>query len=306
LNLLDDPHTCTNDSTVCAHCGQVLPAYAAPEYGARYGEKRTNRAGLAFTIGLHLLLVALYVFQPYKPKEKPAAAREGQVVYVAPLSTPKPTKPTPSSPRTPRKNAAAPPERARVERLPNTISVPDEPPAPVAKTEPKPEPQPAPQPRTEIEPGMDMADYIAKRRAQRGAPTEQPAEETEAQRGTRNALANVAALNGRSREDGKGKATLEITSRTFHSAVVDFSGFNPNFKRKWLNTITVEQGNAPDVETAVINAMILAIRRGMTVDFMFERRNGKMVQLSTRPEDEEVLRDFLFKEFYPEYKRALR
>lgn len=300
MNLRDDPHTCTTNSDVCAHCGQPLPGRTV----LQYGERRTSRTGLAVTILLHLLLVALYFYQPERPKEKPAPAREGQTVYVAPLAKPKPAAPAPTPKTVPssKPRPSAPAERARVERLPDTITIPDEEPAPVAKAEPKPEP--APQPRLDAEPGMDMAEYIARRRAARGAPTEAPAEETEAQRGTRNALANIAAINGRSRDEGKGKAMLTIRDQTFHSAVIDFSGYNPNFKRKWLSTINVEQGKAPDVETAVIDRLVDALRRGMNVDFVYESRSGRQVPLSTRPEDEEHLRAFLFKELFPEYRRA--
>lgn len=269
----------------------------------QYGERRANRTGLVFTILLHLLLVALYFYQPKRIKEKPASAREGDVVYVAPLAKPKAQPPKSSPASKPRKSTTAPPARPRVERLPNTITLPDEPPAPVAKTEPKPEPAPQP---TEVEPGMDMADYIAKRRAARGAPAEQAAEETEAQRGMRNAMANVAGINGRSREDGKGKATLGVRDMTFHGAVVDFNAFNPNFNRKWLTSLPVEIGNERDVETAVVNRTIELIRRSMTVDFIYTTRSGKQLQLSTRPKDEEELRAALYREMFPEYKRPPR
>lgn len=302
MNLRDDPHTCTAESNVCAHCGQVLPDRVVPQYG----DKRTSRTGLAVTILLHLLLVGLYVFQPNRPKEKTSAAREGEVVYVAPLAAPTPVKP--NTPSKPRKSAPAPQPQPRVERLPNTITLPDEKPAPVAKSEPKPDPAPpAPPARTEAEPSMDMGELLAKRRQQRGAPAEKPAEETEAQRGMRNALANVAGINRRARdagdEDGEGRASLSFRDRTFHSMTIDMRVFNPNFGRNWLSTFTVEQNNAPDVETAVVDHMVQVLRRTMVKDFKYTLRNGKEIPMSTRLEDTEHLRDVLFRDMFPEYKR---
>ena len=283
-----------------------MPGQAVPQYG----DKRTNRIGLAVTVLLHLLLVALYFYQPPRSKEKPAAAaREGEVVYVAPLSTPTPPAPKPSTPSKPRKSSVAPPP-PRVARLPNTITLPDEPPAPVAKAEPKPEPEPVAPPRPEVEPGMDMAAAIAKRREQRGAPADKPAEETEAQRGTRNALANIAGINRRARDagsdDGEGRATITFRDRTFHSMTIDMRLYNPNFGRNWLTTFTVEQNNAPDVETAVVDHMVQVLRRTMAKDFRYTLRNGKEIPMSNRPEDIERLRDVLFRDMFPEYKRMPR
>lgn len=170
MNLRDDPHTCTADSTVCAHCGQPLPDRIVPQYG----DKRTSRTGLAVTILLHLLLVGLYFFQPNKTEKKSRPPDGGEVVYVQPLA--KPAQPPPQ------KSAAAKPSKTtprtrpttpRVQRLPNTITLPDEKPVEVAKVEPKEEVKPENK-REEAPPEMDMSEMLAKRRQAAAPPTRAP------------------------------------------------------------------------------------------------------------------------------------
>ena len=275
----------------------------------QYGERRTSRTGLALTIGLHLLLVALYFYQPERTEKKAAPPAGGEVVYVAPLSKPappppqksatsKPTRPSTKAPQTP-------PTRPRVERLPDTITMPDEKPVEVAKAEPPP-PEPK---REEIPPTMDMADYIAKRRQARGATDPSTTtEESEAARGTRNALANIAAINNRGREDkNESGGIFSVSNKTFHSMDLKFRGWNPNFKRRWLTAVTVEQGSEPDVETAVVKKMIELIRREKTGDFEWDsHRLGRVVTMSARPEHTAELQAFLMKEMFPEYRPPAR
>ncbi|WP_020655706.1 hypothetical protein [Massilia niastensis] len=301
----DHSHTYDTDSEVCSHCGQPLPR-AVPTYG----RKGPNRPALAATIGLHLLLIAIWFFQPETDQKqaRPASESEGEVVYVQPMQPPKPqqreqapkpvTKPSPikSTPR-PQK------ERIDIARLKNTITQPEE--------RPVEEPKPQPQPKTEVPPEItDMAALVEARRKQRGAPTgsEQPVEESDAARGTRNALANIAAINGRGREDrNETGGIFSISNKTFHSMDLKFRGWNPNFQRRWLTQVTVEQGSEPDVETAVIKKMIELIRREKKGDFEWDsHRLGRVVKLSARPEDTQQLMEFLYKEMFPEYKSARR
>jgi hypothetical protein len=307
LNLRDDPHTCTIESNVCAHCGQPLPGNSV----LQYGERRASRTGLALTIGLHLLLVGLYLWQPERPEKKAAAPWGEEVVYVAPLSTPssppqksatrKPSEPTKTTPRTP-------PARPRVERLPDTITIPDEKPVEAAKAEPTPEPAPEPK-REEITPQMDMSEFLAKRRQARGATDPSTTtEESEAARGTRNALANIAAINNRGSDDAnESGGVFSVSNKTFHSMDLKFRGWNPNFKRRWLTAVTVEQGSEPDVETAVVKKMIELIRREKTGDFDWDsHRLGRVVKMSARPADTAELHAFLMKEMFPEYRAPAR
>lgn len=303
MNLRDDSHTCTSESDVCAHCGQPLPASTV----LQYGERRTNRTGLALTIGLHLLLVGLYLYQPERT-EKKASAPSGQeeVVYVAPLSKPSPPPPQKSATRKPvepsKNTPRAAPTRPRVERLPDTITLPDEKPVEVAKAEPVQEAK-----REEAPPAMDMADFIAKRRQARGATDPSTTtEESEAARGTRNALANIAAINNRGRDDANESGGIfSVSNKTFHSMDLKFRGWNPNFKRRWLTAVTVEQGSEPDVETAVVKKMIELIRREKKGDFEWDsHRLGRVVTMSARPQDTAELQAFLMKEMFPEYRAA--
>lgn len=304
----DHSHTFDEDSEVCSHCGQPL-ARPAPSYG----RKGPNRFGLAGTIGVHLLLVALYFFQPEQDQEKrakPAADRESQVVFVAPLQEsapapreqapkPRPT-PAPTTKPTPKTTPRPQPERVIVQRLPDTITIPDEQPAE------QPPLAPAPQPKTEIPPETDMAAYIEARRKQRGAPTgsETPSQESEAARGTRNALANIAAINGRGGQDpNETGGVFSVTNKTFSRADVKFRGWNPNFKRRWLTAVSVERGSYPDIETAIVKKMIELIRKEKNGDFEWDsHRLNKVVTLSARPQDEKELTDFLYKEMFPDYK----
>lgn len=303
MNLRDDPHTCTIESDVCAHCGQPLPGPTV----LQYGERRASRTGLAVTIGLHLLLVGLYFWQPERPEKKASPPSGEEIVYVAPLSKPSPPPPQKSATRKPSEpTKTTPPTRPRVERLPDTITIPDEKPVEVAKAEPTPEPEPK---REEITPAMDMSEYLAKRRQARGAvDPSTTTEESEAARGSRNALANIAAINKRGLDDAnENGGVFSVSNKTFHSMDLKFRGWNPNFKRRWLTAVTVEQGSEPDVETAVVKKMIELIRREKKGDFDWEsHRLGRVVKMSARVEDTAELQAFLMKEMFPEYRAPAR
>jgi hypothetical protein len=286
------------NSDVCAHCGQPMPTA-----GATYGDRRPRRTGLIVTVLLHLLLVAIYLFNPHK-KEKHGAPPSGETItYVAPLP---PGKPKPKlREQAPKKTVKAPskPERTKVERLPNTITLPDEKPVEVAQAEPK-KVEPAP-------PEMDMSAAIEARRRQRGAQvqSDQPAEESENDRANRLIRENVAAANARGRSDDAAgnEATVGVMNKTFHSADLKFNLWNPNFKRRWLSVLKVEVTTEPDIETAVVNKMVETIRKMASGDFQFDsQRLHRKVTLSARPEDTAELKSFLFKEFFPEYKPAQR
>jgi len=266
----------------------------------QYGERRTSRTGLAITVLLHLLLVALYFIQPQRTEKKAAPSAGGEVVYVAPLAKPAQPPPQKSATRQPSKPSKSTPRtQPRVERLPDTITLPEEKPVEVVK-EPTPE-----KPREEIPPEMDMAAYIAKRRQARGATDPSTStEESEAARGTRNALANIAAINNRGRDDANETGgVFSVSNKTFHSMDLKFRGWNPNFKRRWLTSVTVEQGSEQDVETAVVKKMIELIRREKTGDFEWDsQRLGKVVTMSARTKDTAELHAFLLKEMFPEYR----
>lgn len=298
----DHSHISTDSSGVCAHCGQPLPDVSSSPV---YGDTRNRRKGLVITVLLHLLLVAIYLFQPKAKHERSTPPSGGEMVWIAPTPAKPKSRPQEQAPKktpktTPHKSK--PPEPVHVQRLPDTITLPNEKPVEVTKVEPKKEVQDTP-------PMVDLQAAIDARRRQRGAPEpSQAVEETDEARGMRNALANIAAINGRSNDDrNENGGVFSVTNRTFHSMELKFRGWNPSFKRRWLTQVTVEQGNDQDIETAVVKKMVELIRKERPGDFPWESyRLGKVITMSARPKDEPELMAFLMKEMFPEYKPPRR
>ena len=292
----DHSHIPLEDSDVCAHCGQVLPGRKV----VIYGEKGPNRTGIVLTIGLHLLLVAIYLLQPKTEHHAPPKSGEA-VVWLPPVKENKPVaKPAEQAPKKTAKTAPPKftPRQIKMPPLPNTITVPE-----VKPVEEKPQPK---KEETKAPPQeVDMQAYIEAQRKRRGAPAQtDQAEESEAARGTRNALANIAAINGRGGQDpNETGGVFSINNKTFNSADLKFRGWNPNFKRRWLTAVTVERGSEPDIETAIVKKMIELIRKEKTGDFEWDsHRLNRVVTLSARPQDTQELMNFLYKEMFPEYK----
>jgi hypothetical protein len=285
------------DSDVCMHCGQPLPGRKVVSYG-RTGP---NRTGVIVTIALHLLLVAVWLFQPKMERHAPPKSGEA-IVWLPPLKPNKPAaKPAEQAPKKTAKAAPpkpTPPRVTPVQRLPNTITLPNEKPV---EEKPKPAKEDAKAPPQEV----DMQAYIEAQRKRRGAPAQtDQAEESEAARGTRNALANIAAINGRGGQDpNETGGVFSISNQTFSTADLKFRGWNPNFKRRWLTAVTVERGSEPDIQTAIVKKMIELIRKEKTGDFEWEsHRLNRVVTMSARPQDTQELMNFLYKEMFPEYK----
>jgi type IV secretory pathway VirB10-like protein len=291
--LRDHSHFSPENNGICETCGQALPSAVSA-----YGRRGPSRTGLIVTVLLHVLLIAIYLFQPKTEKHAPPPAG-GTMVYIKPLPPGKPkTKPQQQAPK---KVPKTPP--VQVKRLPNTITLPHEKHVEVVEAEPKPVTQPPQE--------VDMQAYIEARRKARGAkePSEQSAEESESARGNRIAMANIAAANGRSHGDDRNETggVFSLSNKTFHSADLKFRGWNPNFKRRWLQQVTVEQGTEVDVETAIVKKMIELIRKEKTGDFEWDsHRLQRVVTMSARPADTAALQEFLFKEMFPEYKHAGR
>jgi hypothetical protein len=192
------------------------------------------------------------------------------------------------------------PRQIPMPRLPNTITLPE-----VKTVEEKPKPQPPKEEAKAPPQEVDMQAYIEAQRKRRGAPAQtDQAEETEAARGTRNALANIAAINGRGGQDpNETGGVFSVNNKTFNSADLKFRGWNPNFKRRWLTAVSVERGSEPDIETAIVKKMIELIRKEKTGDFEWDsHRLNRVVTLSARPQDTQELMNFLYKEMFPEYK----
>lgn len=281
----DHSHSSPADTGYCEHCGQPLPAAArVPSYGTA----RVNRTGLAITVGLHLALILLYIFRDQSEQHAAPPAASSMVYIQAAKSKPqqaRPHKPVRTAP-------------VNIVRLPNTITLPEE--KPVVQEEPK---------KTEVPPEMDMAAYIEARRKARGAAPEAAPGESEAERGLRLAKANIAAANGRSAGDDRNETggVFSLSRQSFSSADLKFRGWNPNFKRRWLQQVTVELGLEPDIETAVIKKMIELIRKEKTGDFEWEsHRLQRTVTMSARLQDTAELHAFLLKEMFPTYQAARR
>jgi hypothetical protein len=150
-----------------------------------------------------------------------------------------------------------------------------------------------------------MAAVEARRRARGPSTNEQPAEESENDRANRIARANIAAANGRSTGSDKNDTggVFEVTNKSFASADVKFRGWNPSFKRRWLQQVRVELGTERDIETAIVKKMIEIIRKEKTGDFDWDsHRLQRVVTLSARPADQAELEAFLFKEMFPRYR----
>jgi type IV secretory pathway VirB10-like protein len=285
------------DSDVCAHCGQPMPGRKV----VTYGQRGPNRTGMVVTIALHLLLVAVWLFQPKAERHAPPKSGAA-VVWLPPLKPNKPAaKPAEQAPKKTAK-AEAPkftPPRITMPRLPNTITVPE-----VKPVEEK--PQPKPKEETKAPPQeVDMQAYIEAQRKKRGAPAQtDQAEESEATRGTRNALANIAAINGRGGQDpNETEGMFDIKNKTFNSADIKFKVWNSNFKRRWLTSVTVERGSEPDIETAIVKKMIEMIRKETKGDFTWrDERTDRVYVLSARPEDTQELMNFLYKQMFHDYK----
>jgi hypothetical protein len=293
LKLREHSHFYPENATYCAHCGQALPVGHGPV--PRYGDQGVNRTGMAVTILLHLLLVLLYIFHPHKETTAPPPAG-GAITYVAPLPGKPKQKELPKA--APKQVKPSKPVVAKIERLPNTITLPNEKPVDVAPEPPKEAPK--------VTPEMDMSEMIAARRRARGADSQQQSgEPSEAERGMNNALANIAAANGRSKGDDKNETggVFSVTGKTFSTAELKFRGWNPNFKRRWLQQVTVELGGEPDIETAIVKKMIELIRKEKTGDFEWDsHRLQRVVTMSARVQDTAELQEFLYKEMFPEYR----
>ena len=297
--LREHSHFYPENAGHCAHCGQPLPE----GYGRlpAYGKKRLNPAGIAVTVFLHLLLVLLYLYSPDKQTSTPPPSG-GDITYIAPLpGKPKLKELAKADPKPVKVTKPVKQQVAKVERLPDTITLPNEKPVEVVEEPPR-EP-------TKVTPEMDMSEMIAARRRARGADSsQQQGEPSEAERGMKNALANIAAANGRGGNDkNETGGVFSISGQTFNTAELKFRGWNPNFKRRWLQQVTVELGSEPDIETAIVKKMIELIRKEKTGDFEWDsHRLQRVVTMSARVQDTAELQEFLYKEMFPGYRARRR
>lgn len=267
----------------CEHCGQPLP----PGFVRNpvYGERKPNKVGIGVTIAVHVGLLLLVLLSPSIVQK---AGKVGETFVT--FEPPKKAAPREQAPKPHKQPEKTQKPVVTMPRLPDTITVPP------LKEEPVKE-----EVKQEVPQEVDMQAYVEARRRQRGVVQETPSE-SENEKAMRNIKANIARANAASKDDDGTGGVFSITNQTFHGAELKFRGWNPNFKRRWLQQVNVEVGNEPDIETAIIKKMIEIIRREKKGDFDWEsHRLNRVVTLSARPQDTEALTAFLFKEMFPKY-----
>ena len=293
---------------------------------------RVSRSvGLILAVLLHVLGIWMLIARDPLVIQPPSAGTENAITFIAPLaeaSAPQPITPPLAKPKppTPKPPAAQPKKPTpKVQPKPPVLarSTPPRritPPQPaVAATEPlTPAPDIAPTPDVAAAPAAAAPPALAedfsaridaarKRRAE--AQAQDPAlaaSETESQRANRIARENIAFSQrgqGAAREQTGG--IFDLRNVSLHRAEFTFRGWNPNFKRNWLQLVEVEQGTEVDIEQAVVTKMIGVIRANRQGEFIFEsRRLGRQVTQNADPAYEQALRTFLLKEFFPNYVRS--
>ncbi len=278
---------------LCPTCGQPWPEEKVLEYGSN----KPSRWGMAFTVGLHLLVVLIYFIKPKDKIDLNPQAKQGEMVYInqaKQAQQPKPKAPVKPNKETPRSaRAYLPPNKNAITEIikPNERIVPPE----QAKLTPPPENVP------------DMATLIKMRRRARngGAEVPQlPTPEEEKAKALERARANIMGAQGRT-ADGKlikGQGLITFTHKTFNTVDFTFRGYSSNSQRNSLRVFHVEQGSEKNVETAVAKKIIALMReRWGEDDISIESaRTGRVSMQSTRKQDEKELQDYLMREFFPE------
>lgn len=208
--------------------------------------------------------------------------------------------------------------------VPTPAQVPETPKAPapeprhprVAATSPRPAPatpppsapvvpQTIPSPTAPPQPAMDMGSLIAARRAQRQS-YEHEALAYAQRRDQGPLLPQSSADQAIQRNLGSLAQGSEGTSGVFQilrkgqrTAEFAFNGWKPDASKRWRQVIEVDAGVGGDVELALIRGMIKIIREHYSGDFNWQSyKQGKVIVMSARPEDNQKLEDFLSTEFF--------
>lgn len=211
--------------------------------------------------------------------------------------------------RAPVAKPASPPVLARQEPSPQTVAPPPVPAAapPVPAVPPPPAlAKPAPMPAA---PAQDLASYIAAQRQARGESS--PSEAANAGDSGASDIARrdriVAANLGLDRRATYGNdarnagGLFQITELGYDSATFYFFGFDKDIKRNARQLIEVRKGANADIRIAVVRKMISIIRDSIRGDFVWvSQRMGRRVTLSSRPEDNAGLEDFILHDVFPD------
>ncbi|MES2264058.1 MAG: hypothetical protein V4724_36520 [Pseudomonadota bacterium] len=295
-------HTHAGDHEYCEACGQRLPSPVA----AGYGPKQHNRIGIGVSILLHVLIVLYYLFQPKDHIVIKPPAKEGEMVWIAPLPKTKPSpKPEPkkAEPKKAEQAKAQPKTQPRREAKAITKVAP-----PKQETYVPPVQATMKPPTPVVEEDMQArVEAARKRRAEANPQPQAEPQESESERGNRIARANIMGAQGRNAagERDESGGVFTIINRTSLGADFKFRGWSTNFKRNWSQQVHVDLGTERDIETAIVKKVIDLIRKEHPGDFPWEsHRLGKVVQMSARKQDQPELEAFLIKEFFPEYRRG--
>lgn len=275
-------------------------------YSHDYGEPAARRpVGLALAVLFHLLVLWM-VIQPRMLLQKKAGkgVQESETVWLTPPAQIKPpAKPTPKVLPKP-----VTPQHQVVHSKPSQAS----------PQQQAPEPPPVVQqlPTITTPPPEDMMAQIEARRKRRSEerknssePEPAPAPEDENQRAIARAQANLANLQARAGNSGREQhgGVFRLGKVSYHRAEYVFNGWNKNFKRQMPTRIEVELGDEKDIETAIVNSMIVLIRKERSAEFTWEsHRLGRVVELNARPEYTAELQAFLMKEFFPSHRALAR
>lgn len=266
-----------------------------------YANAGVSSTALAVTALLHLLLLALFLFSSQK-EEHALPPSGGAIAYITQLPD-KPTlveAPTPTA-KPPKPIKERKQEVVQIERLPDTITMPDEKPVVREPAPPEAEP-PKPAPPAPVD---DMSQRIAARQAARALERAQSGEESEAGRANKVARANIESANGKTYGDDERETVYSLKVVSFNQALIRVNGWNEKFKRPLVAVAEVDLGYERDIETASIKGLISMLRSsGASAVIVTLRRLNKKVTFSLRPEDNDELEDILYKEHFPKYVRT--
>lgn len=281
---------------------------------------------ILITLLLHgaVVLMALY----YKPEKPPVRERlsehnpDAMTVQLRPLSSPV-AKPAPAPvPARPPVAQAKPvpkvePKPVKPRSTPKVAQreAPRRPPERVVQVPQAPRPAPAAPAEAQPTDMMSMINAARERRRAAGIPSESapPAERAEpapAGNGDSKPASNDVALaniqhsmrnQGGSRRNAAGGA-FQIVHKGPRQATYIFRGWASNRSANMNQSIDVDAGPNGDVETAIVRSMIELIRKYQPGDFTWDSyRLGRVLTLSSRPEDSAQLELFLKKEFFAGY-----
>jgi len=219
------------------------------------------------------------------------------VIVNAPTPAPTPL-PTPiQAPQTPKEPTPQPKAPRVAATTPRPSSAPQ---APTTQA-----PQAIPSPTAPPQPAMDMAALIAARRAQRQ--TNEHDALAYAQRRDQGPLLPQSSADlaiqrnlGSLAQGSEGTSgVFQILRKGQRTAEFAFNGWKPDSSKRWRQVIEVDAGVGGDVELALIRGMIKIIREYYQGDFNWQSyKQGRVIVLSARPEDNEKLEDFMSTEFF--------